>query len=180
MRAIDLTGQRFGRLIVLRRTDSNTPSGKRKAGRVSWTCICDCGGYIDTLSSSLVHNKTRSCGCLKRESVRVNGLKRRKTDSESLRKSREKMSETRLRGHLRRKFGITLDTYKKMTDDQDQKCAICKKERGLSVDHSHITGKVRGLLCGSCNRALGLLQDDPDVARNAVNYLLKWRHDESV
>ena len=43
----------------------------------------------------------------------------------------------------------------------------------LVVDHKHSTGEVRGLLCHNCNRALGLLKDDPKVLQKAMNYLVK-------
>ena len=43
----------------------------------------------------------------------------------------------------------------------------------LCVDHHHFTNEVRGLLCQRCNRAIGLLGDDPTVIRSAINYLTK-------
>jgi len=65
----DLSGQRFGRLVVKSRAaDSVSPKGVKT---VSWACICDCGGAIDTAAVRLVHGKTQSCGCLARESVRT-------------------------------------------------------------------------------------------------------------
>jgi Recombination endonuclease VII len=60
------------------------------------------------------------------------------------------------------------------------RCAICNQEerkvtRGkvvmLAVDHDHATGKVRGLLCHTCNVALGLLQDSPGLLANALSYV---------
>ena len=62
---------------------------------------------------------------------------------------------------LLRRYGITLEDYYKM----DQSCNICgssEEGRGfkMNVDHCHSTGKVRGLLCNSCNRGLGLLGED--------------------
>jgi len=59
------------------------------------------------------------------------------------------------------RYGITLEEYKKYP----QECNICgSKEEGrgfnMNVDHDHKTGKVRGLLCNSCNRGLGLLGED--------------------
>ena len=56
------------------------------------------------------------------------------------------------------------------------KCLICRKEyKSLSVDHDHKTGKVRGLLCGNCNRALGLLYDNIKVSVNVTKYLKKFK-----
>jgi hypothetical protein len=62
---------------------------------------------------------------------------------------------------------------------QDHKCKICgvdetgSGEKGLVVDHNHTTNEVRGLLCGSCNRALGYFKDSLDVLQKATNYLLE-------
>jgi len=60
--------------------------------------------------------------------------------------------------------------YKK----QHGKCAICrkKKKKNLDVDHCHKSGQVRGLLCNSCNQALGYLNEDENIMRNAIEYLI--------
>lgn len=63
-RAIDLTGQRFGRLIALHRVENVKPA------RACWRCRCDRGKEINTLSWSLRGGETRSCGCLVREIAR--------------------------------------------------------------------------------------------------------------
>lgn len=73
-------------------------------------------------------------------------------------------------------YGITLEQYQQMLESQGGFCKICGRHQGdfaeaLSVDHCHATGKVRGLLCGSCNRAIGLLGDDQFIAEQAAQYL---------
>jgi hypothetical protein len=76
---------------------------------------------------------------------------------------------------LKKKYGISWSDYEEMYERQEGRCAICKKEeddRSLAIDHCHTTGKVRGLLCGSCNRALGLLKDDPELIEQAKEYVL--------
>jgi hypothetical protein len=81
------------------------------------------------------------------------------------------------KAHLKRMFNITLDDYNKLSDSQNHKCAICKQEeiyyrnKVLCVDHDHNTGEIRGLLCNTCNRALGLLKDDKQLLINALKYL---------
>ena len=80
-----------------------------------------------------------------------------------------------------RKYGLTLEEYGIMLAAQDGKCAVCRTPAGecqnqygsipLAVDHDHVTGKVRGLLCMKCNRAAGFLQDDPEIVRNLATYL---------
>jgi hypothetical protein len=82
----------------------------------------------------------------------------------------------KIRGHhLRREFGITSTTYEEMTVRQNGVCAICQKPNPngnrLAVDHNHKTKKVRGLLCGTCNRALGLFGDDSGLMRKAAEYV---------
>jgi len=61
---IDLTGQKFGRLTVLGRTDQH------KSGNIIWACRCDCGQEHGVVSTSLRSGRTRSCGCLRSEKAR--------------------------------------------------------------------------------------------------------------
>lgn len=70
------------------------------------------------------------------------------------------------------RYGITLAEYTKMMEERNGCCDICgKKENKLHVDHDHNTGIVRGLLCGNCNRAIGLLKDRIEVAQKVITYL---------
>ena len=82
---------------------------------------------------------------------------------------------------LKRKYKITLDRYNELYIKQGGVCAVCferetmkylGKVRVLCVEHDHKTGKVRGLLCSNCNRALGLLQDSPVVVNSLKEYLI--------
>lgn len=77
------------------------------------------------------------------------------------------------RSKLKRKFGITLEQYDQLLIDQDYTCAICKGSviGTLHVDHCHITQKVRGLLCSECNLGLGKFKDDPELLKEALEYL---------
>ena len=75
---------------------------------------------------------------------------------------------------MKYKYGITRKQFDFMLKAQDYKCAICGKEitdQEPHIDHDHNTGKVRGLLCGKCNTALGLFGDDPSLLNKAVQYL---------
>jgi hypothetical protein len=78
-------------------------------------------------------------------------------------------------GHLKRKYGITLQEYERLLAAQGGRCAICRRlPRGdisLHVDHEHGTGRVRGLLCFRCNNALGDFGDSRDLLQSAVRYL---------
>ena len=77
---------------------------------------------------------------------------------------------------IRNQYGITLEQYNTMLEAQDYRCAICGNEdevegRRLAIDHCHTSGKVRGLLCGKCNRGLGLFYDNYELLQNAIQYL---------
>lgn len=99
----------------------------------------------------------------------------------------EKNPEKAFNSHLLRRFGITLDQYNAMAAEQGGVCAICgepptsirNRRKGaqrtfkarLVVDHDHATGKVRGLLCSSCNTGIGNLKDEAATVRAALDYL---------
>lgn len=85
----------------------------------------------------------------------------RKTDLAKRRKRELRLSS----------YGLTLEQFESMLLEQSHTCAICKRRRRLHVDHDHSTNRVRGLLCGPCNRLLGLAGDDPEVLSNAEKYL---------
>jgi len=81
--------------------------------------------------------------------------------------------------HIRKSYGISLEEYMTLLKAQDYKCAICQKHqskeaRRFVVDHSHQTGKVRGLLCNQCNRALGGFKDTSTLLERAVTYLRRY------
>ena len=80
------------------------------------------------------------------------------------------------RVYTAKKFGLTLNELDLMYAQQGSKCAICgttEQEHGkyLAIDHCHRTGKVRGLLCMSCNTGLGNFKDRADLLVLAVQYL---------
>lgn len=81
---------------------------------------------------------------------------------------------------LTKKFGISLDQYNLLLLQQNNSCGICKisildyqliRTNYFPVDHCHVTGKVRGLLCDACNRGIGLLKDSPEILQKAIDYL---------
>lgn len=77
----------------------------------------------------------------------------------------------KLRSYYKAKYGITLEEADILRAKQDYKCGVCKEIKPLVVDHCHRTGRVRGMLCGPCNRALGLLYEDPDKIYGLINWL---------
>lgn len=100
-----------------------------------------------------------------------------------------KKKNFRLRGReyksnaLFRLYGITLDQYEEMLKSQNGVCKICgdppqggkTSTSSLHVDHNHVTGNVRALLCNRCNLAVGLLRDNPGLAEKTVEYLKEFK-----
>jgi hypothetical protein len=103
---------------------------------------------------------------------------------ERVRKWRQANPEKPRLEKLQRIWGISGSDYLARFNSQRGLCAICKRPeseidsrsgrpRWLAVDHEHKSGIVRGLLCGRCNKAVGLLNDDPLRLRAAADYLEK-------
>jgi hypothetical protein len=79
-----------------------------------------------------------------------------------------------------RRFGITEAELDALLAAQKNCCAICKSAKPYgsgdwAIDHDHVTGQVRGLLCSKCNLALGLLGDNPKVIASALRYVNRHR-----
>jgi hypothetical protein len=95
-----------------------------------------------------------------------------KTHPNWLSKKRETMCQAQRRWRCKHIYGIGLDEYEALVEAHAGRCRIChRQDDKLNVDHCHKELKVRGLLCGRCNRGLGLFRDNPDYLRNAANYL---------
>ncbi|MEK9770510.1 MAG: endonuclease VII domain-containing protein [Betaproteobacteria bacterium] len=80
---------------------------------------------------------------------------------------------------LQKKYGITLEQKEAMAVAQEFKCKICGTHQddvwgSLHVDHCHITGKVRGLLCVNCNQGVGKFKDDQELLKKAIDYLKEY------
>ena len=93
--------------------------------------------------------------------------RRRPDKKDALRKLSRKVK-------LKAKYGLSYDAYIGMLDSQHSRCAICAKPltaNTANVDHCHATGRVRGLLCRTCNTGLGLFYDNPSILSDAIAYL---------
>ena len=87
--------------------------------------------------------------------------------------------------YLGRVYGLAMEDYERMLADQNGLCACCGRSETrrvgrnkrseivpvLHVDHSHTTGRIRGLLCSPCNQALGLLEEDPQRIKALLRYV---------
>ena len=81
--------------------------------------------------------------------------------------------------HLRRTYGISLADFNRMVVSQGNRCACCGtdkpggKHNRWNVDHDHVTGVVRELLCKDCNIVLGLVEDSAEHLQRLIEYVAK-------
>jgi len=117
---------------------------------------------------------------------KLNKEKKKEYDKLYRQKNKEKIKEQKKLQYdylkvkdkdLKRKYNISLDDYNKMLLEQEGKCWTCsmkaedEKGKVLVVDHNHLTGEVRGLLCNRCNTAIGLLQESQETIAKVSKYL---------
>ncbi len=90
----------------------------------------------------------------------------------------ERVSADRRKFKLRKKYGLSPEEYDKQFSHQSGQCAICRRSLvGLSpqtvhVDHCHDTGRLRGILCGNCNVAMGNFKENIESMSRAIEYLM--------
>lgn len=111
----------------------------------------------------------------------------RTTYCRSCHNARARETRTRLYGggrhyHLVRRYGLSAAEVAALVDRQGGRCLICARDLGDKphVDHDHTTGRVRGVLCFSCNGGLGQFGDDARRVRTAAEYLHWFRPLESA
>lgn len=162
---IDKSGNRFGMLTIVTMLDQKNSNGSYR-----YITQCDCGESKAIYYNQLASGRTKSCGCLQR---------RKGIDSPNWKHGR---SRTKTYGNelfMRQKYGLEYSQYLNMLEQQKGLCAICESpapdhhKKRLNIDHCHATGKVRGLLCDACNRAIGLLKDSPLLLNKAISYLAR-------
>ncbi len=123
-----------------------------------------------------------------KETIKKNQNKYREKNREKIAKSQREYyklhRKERISYTMKKRFGITLEQYSRILKEQNGVCAICgnkethKHQSGkikeLAIDHNHITGKVRGLLCERCNHGLGKFNADSngiELLCSAISYL---------
>ena len=124
-------------------------------------------------------NKSRKDGCNSqcKQCVRNYQTENKSRFKQHYQDNKPRFALRARRNHLRREYGISLDDYQNLLKNQNGVCKICKRHEnknlqgGLSVDHCHKTGKVRGLLCRECNAGLGKFKDDIEIMQTAIEYL---------
>lgn len=162
---IDLAGQRFGRLKVIKLTD------KRNWGCSVWECECDCGTSTLATGRSLSIGTKQSCGCLHLESITKHGQYKTKE---------YKNSKCRERRELQKQLDSKWTTEMEILLRKFQsKCVVCGSTDRLAVDHVHplskgneaIPGNV-AILCISCNSK----KNNKDLNELSTEEAIKIRH----
>ncbi len=124
---------------------------------------------------------SKDLGCFTVDRARTDGLKQWCRDCCAYNNAQWAAARRDHRKSYRRRrtvaaYGLTTDEHAQMLKSQGGVCALCKSTcrtgKALAVDHDHATGKVRGLLCSSCNLGIGKLKDSPDIIAAALMYLL--------
>jgi len=110
--------------------------------------------------------------CHPDEVLQGHGLCRKCYAREYARKQRAKNPKRFKDYNLRRMYGVTIEVYTRMYNQQSGRCAICMRALPtLCVDHDHTTGEIRGLLCRLCNKALGSFKDNEKNLQRAIWYV---------
>lgn len=91
-----------------------------------------------------------------------------------------KGQRVRKANHIKRAYGLSLTRFAALVSEQNGLCKICHTTPStpLHVDHDHVTGRVRGLLCVSCNRSIAIL-DNPGLLDSAMQYLKLHQNEDS-
>ena len=172
----DLTGRTYGRLTVIEQ------AGRTPDRSVRWLCECECGSKKTVVSRQLQSGDTKSCGCLRRDTMvwKMSGK-----NHPGYRGGEFTFGSPAWAGRLLKcaqrvasKKGykppsITEKEYQKLAEGWSGVCPLCEKhiERCPCLDHCHTTGEVRGLICKACNSTLGRYGDEIRKFRNIISYL---------
>lgn len=163
---IDQTGNKYGKLTLIEKLNE-----RAKNYSFMYRCKCDCGNEAKVSFAQMSSGKTKSCGCISRQKGELN---------HNWKHGRSKTREYYNEGFMRLKYGVTPEKYQEMLDSQNGVCAVCKTKPNFDkwkkrfvIDHCHVTGRIRGLLCDACNRGIGMLKDDPSILENAIKYLAR-------
>lgn len=157
------------------------PEGMKRCGKChEWKPATE--QYFSTGSESsgeILHSYCRDCyRAWRRAYTAANREKELERQRVWRRRNPEKMQA---KGYARtlRKRGLTKEQHQSMITAQGDRCLICGSTssdgRALRIDHDHATGRIRGLLCNSCNLGLGKFKDDPALLRSAAVYLEQSR-----
>ena len=110
-----------------------------------------------------------------RESDKNKELQKRWRESGGSKKEYQRNKDKYRDSYMRRVYGITLNEYNEMLEQQSGLCYVCnglpKGGKSLAIDHCHATGSVRRLLCSNCNTVLGLVNEDVNIMSKLISYI---------
>ena len=135
-------------------------------------------GVKETLETPFYNSTNNRCKSCTQKYAKAYRQRPDVKKRESLRNKERIASGAKRAYHIKNTYGLTPEKYDEMLAAQGGVCAICKSEdtkhksNYFNIDHDHSTGEVRGLLCGSCNTALGLFGDNVDTLMSAAAYLM--------
>jgi len=193
-------GEKYNSLIVIENPVWYINKMAKVKSKVQFSnFLCDCGTTKWLICCNVKTSRIKSCGCHliktnalreRKEYLAKNSLKKctkcnkEKSINEfhnSSRRKDKKQCECKECMYLRsilNDFNITQEQYYELYNKQNGVCAIChkksfrkNKETFLCIDHCHETNKIRGLLCWSCNTAIGKLGDNIESIQNVLDYL---------
>jgi hypothetical protein len=126
---------------------------------------------IHRLSDKSIEGMTGVCSVCGPVNLRwrSQGAGKKVVSCETARKNDRRNSRRSNDRYQRGSHGLTIDEARKFK--AGKVCQICGGSERLAVDHCHVTGEIRGVLCGLCNRALGGFRDDPFLLFRAIQYL---------
>ena len=153
---------------------------KSKQTKSGFKCYC----------KACINKQNKEYDNLNKDKLKTRILKSRNRNEES--KKRHSVSTIKYRNNniestksriMQRKYNIDLDYYNIMFQKQNGCCEICSKElvhlgKATHIDHCHSSNKVRGLLCNSCNLALGQFKDNVKTLAKAIEYLNKNSYED--
>lgn len=107
-----------------------------------------------------------------KKSINERNKKHRQNNKEYYRKYSKEYNELFSFINIIKSYNLSIEDYEDMLNEQSMCCAICQEELNqVRIDHDHKTGRVRGLLCHSCNIALGIFKDNESNLYSAIDYL---------
>ncbi len=149
-----------------------------------------CGCFCKEINSKRLRKGTlanngykKCCKCLKTKSIK--NFSKTKLNKDGF---HGQCLECYRYDRFRKKYKLSADKYNIMLKEQNYQCDCCKiffkknsvnsyKKIKICIDHDHKSGKIRGLLCGKCNSAIGLFGDSINNLQNAINYLKRYNND---
>lgn len=168
----DLTGRRFGRLVVLAKTE-------RQTGRCYfWRCRCDCGKEKDVLSSRLKDGTTRSCGCLIDETLRKDVTDRRYGHLTAVRKTEKRGLHNSTIWVWRCDCGAEIErSLRSVSDADDPMCPKCLEQKN-KVTMEKIRSKIEKFETGCAQKTVEYIREGKPNANNSSGVRgVSWKKD---